>query len=186
MNRTIVLTAVVLLLGACRNHTLPNDDPKPESGTANPDAPTAPVQTAAIQYHRDEDRGPRVYVPLDTAPCQAVEAANVTYRPTTIWRFDGESSSWVLVEFGTAENWKIGCNAMADLADIIGLDLEPGTYSIAAEVNGKLQRGVIYEGPVECNDVALGDAPAGQVALCIMAPNSAEARFVPDPSLLEP
>ena len=73
---------------------------------------------------------------------------------------------------------------MVALADIIGLDLEPGTYAIAAEVDGRLERGVVYEGPVMCNDVDLGEPSANNVTLCILSSDSAEARQVPDPALL--
>lgn len=41
----------------------------------------------------------------------------------------------------------------------------------------------LYAGPMLCEDVMLGPAPAGRIAVCVPFPDRAEARFVPDPDL---
>jgi hypothetical protein len=41
---------------------------------------------------------------------------------------------------------------------------------------------LVTSGPVLCQDLALGPAPAGQVAACVPLAGRAEARFVPKPA----
>ncbi len=174
----------MLLLSGCAKHVVveaAGSVPEPVSVPGS-----SPGPTAVVTYHRDLDHGPRVYLPFDSAPCQADDSANVTFLPKALWRFDAVSNAWTSVDFGTAGHWRIGCNAMVAVADIIGLDFEAGTYAIAAEVDGRLERGIIYEGPVMCNDVDLGEPAANHVMLCILSADSAEGRQVPDPALLEP
>jgi hypothetical protein len=40
---------------------------------------------------------------------------------------------------------------------------------------------LVLTGPVQCNDIELGEAPAGKIAACVPFTAHAEARFVPQP-----
>ena len=178
------LIPALLVFAGCQRPTAVVDETMPVD--SEPVAASAPVGTTkVVRYHQDPDHGPRVYLPHDSEPCQA-GAPNVTYLAQALWRYEADSEEWKTVDFGTADNWRIACNAMVDLANILGMDLEPGTYAIAAKIDGTSEIGLIYEGPVDCNDVALGPAPEGKVALCVMSAQGAQARFVPDPENLTP
>ncbi|MBY0401065.1 hypothetical protein K2X89_12275, partial [Myxococcota bacterium] len=40
----------------------------------------------------------------------------------------------------------------------------------------------VVVGPILCEDIDIGEAPAGSVAACVPHPNHATAQFVPDPA----
>ena len=57
-----------------------------------------------------------------------------------------------------------------------------GLFWIEWEEDGHWVTSFAYAGPMLCEDVMLGPAPAGRVAACIPFADHAEARFVPDPA----
>lgn len=57
-----------------------------------------------------------------------------------------------------------------------------GLFWVAWEEDGRRVTSFAYAGPTLCNDVMLGPAPAGRVAVCVPFADRAEARFVPDPA----
>ncbi len=59
-----------------------------------------------------------------------------------------------------------------------------GTYWAVAKVNEVLESSFVYVGKIMCNDVTIGPAPPGHVAVCVLHEDHAAARFVPDPKLL--
>jgi hypothetical protein len=59
-----------------------------------------------------------------------------------------------------------------------------GLFWAIWEEDGHRLATAIYAGPVLCNDVMLGPAPPGRLAICVPFADRAEARFVPDPSRL--
>jgi hypothetical protein len=59
-----------------------------------------------------------------------------------------------------------------------------GLFWALWEEDGHRLATAIYAGPMLCEDVMLGPAPPGRVAMCVPFADRAEARFVPDPSRL--
>jgi hypothetical protein len=56
-----------------------------------------------------------------------------------------------------------------------------GLFWAEWEENGRRTTSFLYAGPMLCEDVMLGPAPPGRVAVCVPFADRAEARFVPDP-----
>jgi hypothetical protein len=56
-----------------------------------------------------------------------------------------------------------------------------GLFWAEWEEDGHRVTSFMYAGPILCEDVMLGPAPPGQVAVCVPFPDRAEARFVPEP-----
>ena len=57
-----------------------------------------------------------------------------------------------------------------------------GLFWATWDEDGHRLSSAVYAGPILCQDVMLGPAPPGHVALCVPFANRAEARFVPDPA----
>lgn len=57
-----------------------------------------------------------------------------------------------------------------------------GLFWAEWEEDGHPVASFAYAGPILCEDVMLGPAPAGRIAVCVPFPDRAEARFVPDPA----
>ncbi|MFP4597087.1 MAG: hypothetical protein ACLFVJ_02485 [Persicimonas sp.] len=161
--------------------------PPPREASSPPEA--APKDEPAerespIMYHF-RDGVTRAYLPLTSPICEEDATARPRYEIVALWRFDAEADQWSSLDVAADQPYRIECNAMLDLINILGFDLEPATYAIAAKVDGKLERDVFNNGEASCDDVDTGAAPEGKVALCIVGESSAEARIVPDPADLE-
>ncbi len=141
-------------------------------------------QGSSIMYHY-KDGVTRAYLPLTSSICEEDSTARPLYEIVALWRFDAEADRWSSLDVASDQPYRIECNAMLDLINILGFDLEPATYAIAAKVDGTLERDVFNNGEMSCNDVDTDAAPEGKVALCIVGESSAEARIVPDPANLE-
>lgn len=188
-----VVASIFALAVACQS-----SKPAPDA----PEAPERPPQEAAsaaeataqdepdgqdsptITYHF-KDGITRAYLPLTSALCQNDADAEPLYEIVALWHFDAKAERWASIDVAPGVRYRLACNAMLDLIKILGFDLDPGTYAIAAEVNGSPERNVFYNGEMSCNDIDLGPAPDGHAALCIVGESSAEARFVPDPAELD-
>ena len=57
-----------------------------------------------------------------------------------------------------------------------------GLFWVIWDEDGHRLATAVYAGPILCNDVMLGPAPPGHVAMCVPFADRAEARFVPDPA----
>jgi hypothetical protein len=57
-----------------------------------------------------------------------------------------------------------------------------GLFWVDWQEDGHRVTSFAYAGPMLCEDVMLGPAPAGRVAACVPFADRAEARFVPDPA----
>jgi hypothetical protein len=66
---------------------------------------------------------------------------------------------------------------------ILEMPEQIGLYWVAWKENGKSEGCFIFNGPVGCNDLEIGDPPAGKVAACVPFENFGKAQFVPDPRL---
>lgn len=152
-----------------------------EEATAQ-DEPDEP--DSSIMYHF-RDGVTRAYLPLSSPICEEDSTARPLYEIVALWRFDAEADQWSSLDVAADQPYRIECNAMLDLINILGFDLEPATYAIAAKVDGKIEREVFNNGEMSCGDVDTDAAPEGEVALCIVSESSAEVRIVPDPANLE-
>ncbi len=59
-----------------------------------------------------------------------------------------------------------------------------GLFWAIWDEDGHRLASAVYAGRILCDDVMLGPAPPGHVAMCVPHADRAEARFVPDPSRL--
>jgi hypothetical protein len=57
-----------------------------------------------------------------------------------------------------------------------------GLFWVEWEEDGHRVTSFAFAGRTLCNDVMLGPAPEGRVAVCVPFADRAEARFVPDPA----
>jgi hypothetical protein len=125
------------------------------------------------------------------------DAAAVLEQPTTrgikkvelkdlaVWRYDPGGDRWMIVRgdvVGAVLFEPIG--RQEDPATTRPLRADPiGLYWVSWTQDGVPRGTLIFRGPVQCNDIELGDPPPGKVAACVPSENSATARFVPDPRL---
>jgi hypothetical protein len=58
-----------------------------------------------------------------------------------------------------------------------------GLYWAGWTQDGQDRGALLFRGPVKCNDLKIGDPPAGKVAACVPSEHSAKAQFVPDPRI---
>jgi hypothetical protein len=107
----------------------------------------------------------------------------VELKDLAVWRYDPAADRWVVVR---------GDVMRRVLFEPIGRKEEPastrplrpdpiGLYWVGWTQDGAQHGTLIFRGPVQCNDLKLGDPPPGKVAACVPSENSAKAQFVPDP-----
>ena len=119
----------------------------------------------------------------------------VVFHVNLICRYDADADKWQLLPRPDARmSWRLvpGTGAEAALGNRVAFELPKETalywvhWSEQKEVNAAARLSVnrdttVISGPVLCNDIALGPAPAGKVAACVPFADRAEARFVPEP-----
>jgi hypothetical protein len=181
---------------------------RPEAPAAPPSPQPAPAtqpQTVRLAPRPDGGAGPRVryldgdrtrepLAALSTPACAAggpsADAVSARYRLHWLWRLrldaEGTRGTWEPVPVAPGPR-VLTCNHPVPFAELAALDATPvGTYWAVAEVDGQYEQALVYAGPVACNDVMLGPAPRGLVAVCARLPASARACFAPDPEKLAP
>ena len=80
---------------------------------------------------------------------------------------------------------KLDSAALPMLDELLGRQTRIALYYMISIVEGRTERALIYNGPVMPNDIMIGDPPEGMIATGVPHPDSAEARFVPDPERLD-
>lgn len=106
-----------------------------------------------------------------------------------LWKYDDECKSWKAIKSIDAESAPIQAG---QARQIYSLDSDQKLMDLCKEIglfwaswmedehkNGAF----VFAGPILCDDVCIGPAPAGMVATCVPYPNCARAMFVPDPKL---
>ncbi|MBX9689322.1 MAG: hypothetical protein K2X27_21615 [Candidatus Obscuribacterales bacterium] len=117
------------------------------------------------------------------------EKTNLGFSLVGLWKYDEAQNTWrkipsknSSVQIRPAQKRQIYSRAtdqrLLDLTDEIGL------FWVRWTEDEKANSSFVYSGPILCNDVALGPAPEGLVAVCVPAVASAKAMFVPDPNLI--
>jgi hypothetical protein len=109
----------------------------------------------------------------------------VELNDLAVWRYDPAADRWVRV---TGEILRLvlfePVSPTADPATTKPLRANPiGLYWAAWTQDGVPRGTLIFRGPVQCNDIKLGEPPAGKVPACVPSEHSATAQFVPDPRL---
>ncbi len=183
--RYILMTTVVCLAGACASKPEPSADPtpvEPRPDVSEP-APADTPDTATpnqLTYNWYEGRT-RVYLPPMSPICEGDDQAQPRYAVDSLWRFDAQTEEWSVVDVNSSGNWRIGCNAMLDLIDVFGFDLEVGTYAIGASLDGITEKAVFTVGPDQCEAATIIQAPPGKVVACVPVDSGAELRHVVPP-----
>lgn len=110
---------------------------------------------------------------------------SVNFALRGIWRYDPDSDRWKRVlkiaiplkaTIDPAPNAR---GAGAPSRRILELPERIGLYWVKWTENGSL----VFNGPVRCNDIRIGDPPDGKIAACVPFAKSAKAKFVPDPKI---
>lgn len=179
------LSVVLLSIAAGCSSSEPMPDPKPAAAPVQeqPVGEQSVEDASYIEYNYKDGRT-RAYLAFTSPICQQDETAEPVYEIQALWKYDSSANTWESLDVAPDVPYRLACNAMLDLVNVLGYDLEPATYAIEAEIGGTTERDVFYVGDAMCNDVELGAAPDGQVALCVVGPDSAKAKFVPDPAIL--
>lgn len=129
-------------------------------------------------------RGTRLCV--NQTPLAPLER-QVAFRLHGIWRYEPERDRWVrVVKAFVPLEYAISPSRPKEVAKprvLLELPEPIGLYYVAWAENGEARNAFGFNGPVNCNDVTLGEPPVGKVAVCIPFENSAKAKFVPDPRL---
>lgn len=198
LSRWFPLALVPVLAVACGRET-PGATESPRGSSVAPSAASArpsprrmpPQRWQYVGYVRQRRTGQPLALLRATMPLCRTRARSrdqgVGYRLLGLWRMDIPAESpralgrWRRVPTRAAST-KLTCRTPVPVAKIAGLgQLQPGTYFLLAEVQGRWEPGFLYVGPMLCQDVHLGPAPSGQIPLCVLQQRSAGARFVPDP-----
>jgi hypothetical protein len=112
-----------------------------------------------------------------------------------ICRYDAVLDKWQLLPRpDERKSWRLlpGTDAEVAMGNRVAFELPKDTalfwvhWSEHKEVNAAARSSVNREslllaGPVQCNDIALGEPPPGKIAACVPFSDHAEARFVPEP-----
>jgi hypothetical protein len=190
----LFFASILALLAVCSS---PPPAPEADQTRTPPKETSPPPQAQAAQEEEPAEQGPsiiyhskdgatRAYLPLTSPICEEDENAQPLYEIVALWRFDADADEWSPIDVAPDVPYRISCNAMLDLIRVLGFDLDTGTYAIAAEVDGKLERDVFSIGEMSCNDVDTASAPEGKIAVCIVGESSATVQLVPDPAELPP
>jgi hypothetical protein len=113
------------------------------------------------------------------------EIRKVELKDLAVWRYDPAADRWTPVAGDVMRRVLFEpVRPSANPAATQPLRPNPiGLYWAAWMQDGVPRGTFIFRGPVQCDDVNLGEPPAGKVAACVPSENSAKAQFVPDPRL---
>jgi hypothetical protein len=101
----------------------------------------------------------------------------VKFEVARLCRYDPPSNRWSRERFAPI-NKVVGAGVVAEVPDIVGL------YWVQWKENGRPFASLAVSGPVLCNDIHLAPSSRmGLIAACIPSPQSAQAAYVPDPSI---
>ena len=64
---------------------------------------------------------------------------------------------------------------------VVDLPIRTGLYWLSWKEDGHAVQTSVFAGPILCNDLSIGPAPTGMIAMCVPSANSGSALFVPDP-----
>ncbi len=179
--RTAIL-AVLVLIG-CDEGVAPR-------AAVVPPAATQPLRTtpatAPTTHPAARGWGPELHV-AETNLWPLPEPVEFSLRG--IWRYDPAADRWarvlkvVMPQTVTINPVPTAPGPGAEARRILEMPEQIGLYWVSWTENGRENGSLVFNGPVMCNDVMIGDPPAGKIATCVPFEKSARAQFVPDPKL---
>jgi hypothetical protein len=112
----------------------------------------------------------------------------IELKGLTVWRYDPSGDRWTKVPGDVMrlvlfEPTPIASNGDSAATKPIRSSAPIGLYWAGWTQDGVPRGAFIFRGPVQCNDLDIGDPPPGKVAACVPSENSAKAQFVPDPRI---
>ena len=153
-----------------------------------------PPDLHAVIAHRDTKTGIAT-LRVDEAWLQKHNMP-IVFHVNLICRYDAASDQWQLLPRpGDRRSWRLAPASDAEMAlgNRVAYELPKETalywlhWSEWNEVNAVerltvYRNSLVFSGPVQCNDVRMGEPPPGKIAACVPFDNRAEARFVPAPA----
>lgn len=148
--------------------------------------PETPASRGAAEPKRSVARGEGRDLHVAETNAWPLPAA-VTFTLRGIWRYDLDADRWVRVikvALPLAATIKPAPQVQGPgLASrkILEMPEQVGLYWVSWLEDGKENGDFVFNGPMLCEDIHMGPAPAGRVATCVPREKSALAHFVPDP-----
>lgn len=180
MTRLIILVNVCLLiLAGCKA-----SNPRPDQSSQQ----AASQWRGAVYVDSDAKTG-FCYLKSDSQLLAGLTTAR-KFKMLSLWRFEPGTSKWAKMPFAAPDvslppAQKRDIYSRATDPVVVVLPAAVGLFWAKWEEDGHVTAQLISSGPVRCNDVKTGSAPAGFVAVGFPYPDHATAVFVPDPSGLE-
>jgi hypothetical protein len=177
------LILIVLLLAGC-------DHSRSSSAQTRPAASTAPVpamgrSTPTTHPAARQEGGGLHVAETNLWPLPGP----VEFSLRGIWRYDPNADRWarvvkvVMPQSVTINPVPTAPGPGAPARRILEMPEQIGLYWVAWTENGRETGSTVFIGPISCNDVMIGEPPAGKIATCVPFANFARAQFVPDPRL---
>jgi hypothetical protein len=171
----------------------PFDPPPADPPVLRTNVRVDPPDLHAVIAHRDAKTG-NATLKIDEAWLKKHNMP-VVLHVNLICRYDAALDKWQLLPRPVERpSWRFvpGTDAEVALGNRVAYELPKETalfwvhWSEQKEVNAAARLTVYrdslaFSGPVQCNDIQLGEPPPGKVSVCVPFADRAEARFVPEP-----
>ena len=167
------------------------NEPSPQAAIDKP----PPAELRALSVRRETRTG-HADLKVDEAWLSR-HGAPVNFQVTKVCRYDTESDQWralpppdpsrtlrllPLTPQEAAAGERVAYEAPRVPALFWVSWWERDDEAIPGRAQRYRREALLVSGPILCNDIALGPAPAGSIAACVPSADRAQARFVPEPA----
>ena len=106
-----------------------------------------------------------------------------TFRLRSLCRYDPLVKIWHREERLREDLMDVKIYNWQTEQTLFSLPSEVGLFWIEWSEDERVFSALAVSGPVQCNDIEIGEAPKGMIAACVPSRDSARAMLVPDPAL---
>ena len=110
------------------------------------------------------------------------KAKHRTFRLRRLCRYDSPAKTWRRDDRLSEDPIEIKIYNWQTEQTLFNLPLEVGLFWIDWSEDERVVSALAVSGPVQCNDIEIGEPQKGMVAACVPSRDSARAMFVPDPA----
>ena len=129
-----------------------------------------------------------MYVPVSVMDCMknARQRRPLNYEALALWKYvapdgAGEMASWERQGIGQELALSLECNQLYQVSEILKRnELEVGTYSLLARLNGERASSVIHAFSTKCQDLHTEQPPKGLVVICVSDNQGVHPAFAAD------